>query len=87
MLHFYFGTAANVLDTFRASVGHLRQGCYLANLGGVMSLVMNFVLAPRLGLLSIYLATLLSEVGTTYFPKGFDVYQDGFQLPPVPFLF
>ena len=87
VLHFYFGTAANVLDTFKTSMGLLRQGCYLAIFGGVLNLVLDFVLAPRLGLLGIYLATLLSEVGTTYFPKGFYVYQDGFHLPPVPFLF
>ena len=68
-------------------MGLLRQGCYLAIFGGVLNLVLDFVLAPRLGLLGIYLATLLSEVGTTYFPKGFYVYQDGFHLPPVPFLF
>ena len=87
VLHFYFGTAANVLDTFKTSMGLLRQGCYLAIFGGVLNLVLDFVLAPRLGLLGIYLATLLSEVGTTYFPKGFYVYRDGFHLPPVPFLF
>ncbi len=87
VLHFYFGTAANVLDTFKTSMGLLRQGCYLAIFGGVLNLVLDFTLGPRLGLLGIYLATLIAEVGTTYFPKGFYVYRDGFHLPPVPFLF
>ena len=72
VLHFYFGTAANVLDTFKTSMGLFAAGCYLAIFGGVLNLVLDFVLA-RLGLLGIYLATLLSEVGTTYFPKGFYV--------------
>ena len=86
VLHFYFGTAANILDNFKTAMGLLRQGCYLAIFGGVLNLVLDFVLAPKLGLLGIYLATLIAEVGTTFLPKGWYVYKDGFGLSPWPFV-
>ena len=86
VLHFYFGTAANILNTFKTSMGLLRQGCYLAIFGGVLNIVLDFALAPHLGLLGVYLATLIAEVGTTFFPKGWFVYKDGFGLSPWPLM-
>ena len=79
-LHFYMGTANNILSSFKTTMGVLRQGCYLALFGGVMNILLTLWLADVMGLPGVYLATILSEVFTTFFPVGYYTFRYGFHL-------
>lgn len=80
-LHFYMGTANNILSSFKTTMGVLRQGCYLALGGGVINIILTLILARMMGLPGVYLATIISEAGTTFFPIGYYTFHDGFHLP------
>lgn len=86
-LHFYMGTANNILSSFKTTMGVLRQGCYLALFGGVLNILLTLWLASTMGLPGVYLATILSEIFTTFFPVGYYTFRDGFGLPSGKYLF
>ncbi len=86
-LHFYMGTANNILSSFKTTMGVLRQGCYLALFGGVLNILLTLWLASTMGLPGVYLATILSEIFTTFFPGGYYTFRDGFGLPSGKYLF
>ncbi len=75
------GTANNILSSFKTTMGVLRQGCYLALVGGVINIILTLILARMMGLPGVYLATIISEAGTTFFPIGYYTFHDGFHLP------
>lgn len=85
-LHFYMGTANNILSSFKTTMGVLRQGCYLALFGGVLNILLTLWLAEKKGLPGVYLATILSEVFTTFFPVGYYTFHYGFKLPSKGYL-
>lgn len=80
-LHFYMGTANNILNGFKTTMGVLRQGCYLALFGGVVNIILSFLFVRWMGLPGIYLATIVAEVFTTFFPIGYYTFHFGFKLP------
>ncbi len=86
VIRFYMGTVNNTLDTFKNAMGLLRQGCYLALFGGVLNVVLTLWMAKHLGLLGVFLSTVLAEICTTFFAKGYYVFHDGFKLPFLPYL-
>ena len=86
-LHFYMGTANNILSSFKTTMGVLRQGCYLALFGGVLNILLTLWLAERMGLPGVYLATIVSEVFTTFFPVGYYTFHYGFKLPSGRYLY
>ncbi len=81
VFRFYMGTVNNTLTTFKNAMGLLRQGCYLALAGGVLNVFLTLWLAARMGLVGVYLSTVVSEVFTTFFAQGYYVFHDGFGLP------
>ena len=80
-LHFYMGTANNILSGFKTTMGVLRQGCYLALFGGVVNIILSFLFVCWMGLPGIYLATIVAEVFTTFFPVGYYTFHFGFKMP------
>lgn len=81
VIRFYMGTVNNTLNTFKTAMGLLRQGCYLALAGGVLNVFLTLWLASWMGLLGVYLSTVISEISTTFFAQGYYVFHDGFGLP------
>ena len=86
VVRFYMGTVNNTLDTFKNAMGLLRQGCYLALFGGVLNVFLTLWMARHLGLVGVFLSTVVSEICTTFFAKGWYVFHDGFHLPFRPYL-
>ena len=86
VIRFYMGTVNNTLDTFKNAMGLLRQGCYLALFGGVLNVGLTLWMAKHLGLVGVFLSTVVSEICTTFFAKGWYVFHDGFKLPFRPYL-
>ena len=81
VFRFYMGTVNNTLNTFKTAMGLLRQGCYLALVGGVLNVFLTLWLASWMGLTGVYLSTVISEICTTFFAQGYYVFHDGFGLP------
>ncbi len=82
VFNFYLSTSANIIGVFKSASGLLRQGCYLALFGGVLNIALDYILAPRLGLAGVYVATTISSFTTIYCPKAIYLYKDGFKISP-----
>lgn len=81
VINFFISTARNVADSFKASMGLLREGGHIALAGGIANVVLSVVLAKRIGLIGVFLATIITKFFSLFLMSGWFVLEKGFRMP------
>lgn len=77
-IDFYISISRNISSAFKTSMGLLKEGCYLALLGGSLNVILSVLWAKSIGLQGVFWATVVTKFLLLFLPTGWYVFKDGF---------
>ncbi len=78
LINFYLLIMKNVVGTFKYALGIFWKDKYSTLVRALFNLVISIVLAKRLGLIGVFLGTLISDILTTFWFQPFILFKSGF---------
>lgn len=85
VLNFYLLGMRNTLITFRDTMGIFRQGRFIPLAGAVINIIISIILAPRLGVLGVFLGTTISIMLTMFWLEPIVLFKHGFKRSVLPY--
>ena len=84
-LNFYIVGMQNAVYAYKNTMGLFRYGQYLLLLTATINLILDVILGKKMGILGIYLATLLARVMTNAWYEPYAVFKYGLKINPIQY--
>ncbi len=85
VLNFYLLGMRNTIITFRDTMGVFRQGRFIPLSGAILNIAISVYLAPRLGVLGVFIGTTASILLTMFWLEPIVLFKHGFKRSVLPY--
>lgn len=82
VLIFYIEGTSFIARTYRDTCGLFKEGRFAPLLGAILNITLSMVLGTKIGLIGIFLATVISMVTSTLWYNPYVIYKNVFQQAP-----